>query len=95
MIYPIQLEKRSKRHTIPDDVRQALYRRIGYPLPNADGETHVYDPAFTDMASARNEMNTITMKVFTKIFGEHEQLPDEHAALHVDVDDDDDDVILE
>lgn len=106
MWYTKEDEKTGLRiSTIPDDVRQALYRRIGYPMPNPDGETHVYDPAFTDMNSARSEMNTITLKVFNKIFAEHEQLPEEpqhqpdeqveHAAAnYVDIiDDDDDDVI--
>lgn len=59
-----------KESSIPDDVRQALYRRIGYPVPNERGETHIYNAQFTNWQSARKEMNEICHKIYNKIYQE-------------------------
>lgn len=54
--------------TIPDDVRKALYRRIGYDGSlNSHGETHVYDPMLYTMQQARHEMNTIVDRIKNSI----------------------------
>lgn len=52
-----------KVSSIPDEVRKALYRRIGYPLPTESGETHVYSEGFIDMSSAREEMRKTCVKL--------------------------------
>lgn len=52
-----------KVSSIPDEVRKALYRRIGYPLPTDSGETHVYNDVFNDMMSAREEMRKTCVRL--------------------------------
>lgn len=52
-----------KVSSIPDEVRKALYRRIGYPMPTESGETHVYNEVFTDMLTAREEMRKTCVKL--------------------------------
>lgn len=54
--------------SIPDDVRKALYRRIGYPNPTERGETHVYDARFTNKEAARVEMNAICRRIYNRIY---------------------------
>ena len=56
--------------SIPDEVRKALYRRIGYPLASKRGETHVYNPNFTSLLDAQKEMKEICMKLHAKIYPE-------------------------
>ena len=56
--------------TIPRDVRQALYRRIGYGPdagPYSHGETHYYIDGLTRMEDARNEMNEIVLRIKTDL----------------------------
>lgn len=69
-----------RESTIPDDVRKALYRRIGYDgnMSNQN-ETHVYDPMMYTMQQARDEMYNIVLRVKSQIDGiiEHEELQDE------------------
>lgn len=57
--------------SIPDHVRQALYRRIGYgnfPDEIKIGETHVYDPAFTNLEAARREMKGICVRLHERLY---------------------------
>lgn len=53
-----------KVSSIPDDVRAALYRRIGYPNTTSHGETHVYDAQWTTLDDARKEMNEICTRLW-------------------------------
>lgn len=53
--------------SIPDEVRKALYRRIGYPQATARGETHVYDPMLTDLLSAQKEMKQIAVRLYERL----------------------------
>ena len=83
-----------RESTIPDDVRKALYRRIGYDgnMSNQN-ETHVYDPMLYTMQQARDEMYNIVLRVKSQIDGtmEHEELEDEQCAS-VEVEDPEGDV---
>lgn len=66
--------------TIPDDVRKALYRRIGYDgAINSHGETHVFDPVLYTLDQAREEMKQITLRIKAELEHsvEHEQLIDD------------------
>ena len=73
MWYTKEDEKTGVRtSTIPEDVRQALYRRIGYPQPNEHGETHVYSPTFSSMQDARREMFDICQRVKTQLIDPHD-----------------------
>lgn len=57
-----------RESTIPEDVRKALYRRIGYDAsPNSHGETHLYDPTFYNLETARQEMNQICKRIFDSL----------------------------
>ena len=65
-----------RESTIPEDVRQALYRRIGYgPHQNSMGETHIYDPMLWRMEDARQEMSRIVQRLSGR--PEVEELPDD------------------
>ena len=65
--------------SIPEEVRKALYRRIGYPVPNARGETHVYNETFTSLLEAQKEMKQICVKLHDKLYpkGVPEEMRDE------------------
>lgn len=67
--------------SIPDEVRKALYRRIGYPNASERGETHVYNETFTNLEAAREEMKQVCVKLHEKLYpkGEPEQMQDEDA----------------
>lgn len=67
--------------SIPDEVRRALYRRIGYPNASERGETHVYNETFTNLEAARAEMKQVCEKLHEKLYpkGEPEQMQDEDA----------------
>lgn len=67
--------------SIPDEVRRALYRRIGYPNASERGETHVYSETFTNLDAARAEMKQVCVKLHEKLYpkGEPEQMQDEDA----------------
>lgn len=54
--------------SIPEEVRKALYRRIGYPVANARGETHVYNEAFTSLLEAQKEMKQICVKLHERLY---------------------------
>lgn len=75
-----------RESTIPDDVRKALYRRLGYDAqgPSTIGETHVYDPVLYDMQTARNEMKQIVEKIKKQMEQaeeqQEEQAPEPAAA---------------
>lgn len=56
--------------SIPDEVRKALYRRIGYPQPTDRGETHVYSETFTSLLEAQREMKQICVRLHQKIYPE-------------------------
>jgi len=71
-----------KVSSIPDEVRQALYRRIGYPQPTLRGETHVYSDVFTDLISARTEMKKICVELHHRLYPEG--VPDEIAQANPD-----------
>lgn len=80
--YTRENEKTGMREsTIPEDVRKALYRRIGYDSAGANtiGETHVYDPLLYDIQTARDEMKQIVLAIKAKLDGqvEHEELVDQ------------------
>lgn len=70
--------------TIPEPVRQALYRRIGYPNSTTHGETHVYDPTFTDMPHARDEMNQICQRIHDQYFAVQEAAAEEPEPSSVE-----------
>lgn len=65
--------------SIPEEVRKALYRRIGYPAANARGETHVYNETFTSLLEAQKEMKQICVKLHDKLYpkGVPEEIRDE------------------
>lgn len=56
--------------SIPDEVRKALYRRIGYPQPTARGETHVYSETFTSLLDAQREMKQTCVRLHQKLYPE-------------------------
>lgn len=64
--------------SIPSDVRDALYRRIGYPNASDRGETHVYNGAFTDLKSAQTEMKQICVRLHQKLYPEGVPSPLRH-----------------
>lgn len=74
------------KSSIPDDVRKALYRRLGYPLPNLNRETHIYDPMFTSMADARKDMMQICQRIYKDIHKDtsQEQISDDEEQPVVD-----------
>ena len=82
-----------RESTIPDDVRNALYRRIGYgQQTDALGETHIFDPMMYSKDQARQEMVSIVCRLAGVV--EHEELPDDSPvaiedddSLHEDIDD--------
>ena len=71
--------------SIPDEVRKALYRRIGYPNATSSGETHVYDAQFTNMDDARKEMMEIVQRLQQRIKPSDEPT-DEQQQQQVDDD---------
>ena len=56
--------------SIPEEVRKALYRRIGYPSATARGETHVYSDTFTTLLDAQKEMKEICVRLHQRIYPE-------------------------
>ena len=69
-----------RKSTIPDDVREALYRRIGYNgHQNNNCETHVFDPLMYTMDLARQEMHNIVLRIKAQMENtvEHESIPDQ------------------
>lgn len=53
-----------RESTIPQDVRDALYRRLGYNgQQSITCETHVYDPMFYTKEQARQEMKQICLRI--------------------------------
>jgi len=70
-----------KVSSIPDEVRNALYRRIGYPA-NSRGETHVYDPLMCRMVDAQMEMKKICLRLYEKLYPS----PKDDPNLFVDPD---------
>lgn len=71
-----------KVSSIPNHVRQALYRRIGYPVPTSRGETHVYDETFSSLLQAQKEMKQICVKLHERIYPKG--VPDEIAKENPD-----------
>lgn len=74
--------------SIPEDVRDALYRRIGFGKwegvdPNR--ETHVYTTPFTDLNHARKEMLDICIRIHDQIFPPEEQEPQSQPEKQVQV----------
>jgi len=64
--------------SIPDEVRKALYRRIGFPQPTTRGETHVYSEPFTTLQEAQQEMKDICVRLHSKIYPEGVPSPLRH-----------------
>lgn len=77
--------------SIPDEVRKALYRRIGYPQPTARGETHVYSETFTSLLDAQHEMKEICVRLHQRIYPEgvpsqlRNEDPDQVRAEHDEI----------
>lgn len=67
-----------RESTIPQEVRDALYRRLGYAnFLNPKRETHVYDTLLYTLQQARDEMVTICKRIYDELYVEHEELPDD------------------
>ena len=64
--------------SIPEEVRKALYRRIGYPNTTQRGETHVYSETFTTLMQAQNEMKQICLKLHQRLYPERVPSPTCH-----------------
>ena len=84
-----------RESTIPDDVRKALYRRIGYDAQGATtiGETHVYDPMLYDMQTARDEMKQIVQRIKQQIESNPEQQQQEEPAAAAAAEQDSEDIL--
>ena len=85
-----------RESTIPDDVRKALYRRLGYDAqgPSTIGETHVYDPMLYDMQTARNEMKQIVERIKQQIESVAEQEEEQQPAAAAAAEEEDSEPIL-
>ena len=69
-----------RESTIPEDVRNALYRRIGYgQVDDSFGETHIYDPMMYNKDQARQEMMQIVQRLMC--VPEHEELSDDTPEI--------------
>lgn len=58
-----------RESTVPEDVRKALYRRIGYDCQlNQLSHTYIFDPLLYTMEQAREEMNKIVDEIYNRIY---------------------------
>lgn len=75
-----------KESSIPEEVRQALYRRIGYPEANERGETHIYLPPFSNKQDAQKEMHEICEKLHKKMYEQTNQPQTEDEIIQTEAD---------